>query len=78
MGDFPYAEKADMHYMYGRANGNVRAELRMYQAQFPDRRMPDHSFFQRLHRQLSETGSFHFMKLVDEELYAVQAWKKAS
>ncbi|GFX80571.1 hypothetical protein TNCV_498391 [Trichonephila clavipes] len=24
MGDLTYAEKADMHYMYGRANGNGR------------------------------------------------------
>lgn len=58
MGDFTYAEKADMHYMYGRANGNGRAALRMYRAEYPDRRMPDHRIFQRLHRQLCETGAF--------------------
>lgn len=58
MEDFTNDEKADMHYMYGRANGNGREALRMYQAQFPDRRMPDHRMFQRLHRQLCETGSF--------------------
>lgn len=45
MGDFTYAEKADMHYMYGRANGNGRAALRMYRAEYPDRRMPDHRIF---------------------------------
>ncbi|GFS54524.1 uncharacterized protein TNCV_1742771 [Trichonephila clavipes] len=48
-----------MHYINGRANGNSRTALRMYHAQFPDRRMPDHRTFQRLHRQLREIRSFH-------------------
>ena len=34
---FMFAEKANMHYMYGRSNGNGRATLRMYHAQFRDR-----------------------------------------
>ncbi|GFX36777.1 uncharacterized protein TNCV_5036131 [Trichonephila clavipes] len=59
MGDFTYAENAGMHYMYGRVNGNGTAVLRMYRAQFPDRRMADHRIFQRLHRQLREIRSFH-------------------
>ena len=59
MGDFTYAEKGDMHYMYGRANANGRATLRIYCVQFPDRRMQDHRIFQRLHRQLSETVLFN-------------------
>ncbi|GFY08495.1 hypothetical protein TNCV_4970221 [Trichonephila clavipes] len=54
--DYTYAENADM---YGRTNG---AAVRMYHAQFPDRRMPDHRIVQRLHRQLRETRSFHFTK----------------
>ena len=62
MVDFTYAEKADMHYMYNRANGKGRAALRMYHAQFHDRRMPNHRIFQRLHRQLSETGKFHLTR----------------
>ena len=41
MGDFTYAEKVDIHYMYWRANGNLRATLRMYHTQFPDHQMPD-------------------------------------
>ncbi|GFX65086.1 uncharacterized protein TNCV_452241 [Trichonephila clavipes] len=45
--------------MYGHANDNGRATRRMYHAQFPDRRIPDYRIFQRLHRQLRETGSFH-------------------
>ena len=34
MGDFTYAEKADMYYIYRRVNGNERAALRMYHADF--------------------------------------------
>ncbi|GFT91319.1 hypothetical protein TNCV_2169031 [Trichonephila clavipes] len=41
-----HAENADMHYMYGRANSNGTNELGMYQAQFPDRRVPNHKIFQ--------------------------------
>ncbi|GFW57895.1 uncharacterized protein TNCV_1418421 [Trichonephila clavipes] len=48
-----------MHYMCGRAIGNDRSALQMYHSQFPDQRMPDHRTFQRLHRQLRETRSFH-------------------
>ena len=42
--------------MYGRENGNGRAALWMYHAQFCDQRMVDQRVFQRLHGQLSETG----------------------
>ncbi|GFW39739.1 uncharacterized protein TNCV_4522291 [Trichonephila clavipes] len=59
MGDFTFVEKADMHYMHGHANGNDRAALQIYYAQFSDRRMPDHRFFQRLYRQHRETRSFY-------------------
>ncbi|GFW94398.1 uncharacterized protein TNCV_1433331 [Trichonephila clavipes] len=59
MGDLTYAQKADIHYMNGRATGNGRAVLRMYHVQFPDRRMLDQRIFQRLHRQLRETRSFY-------------------
>ncbi|GFV67512.1 uncharacterized protein TNCV_4621921 [Trichonephila clavipes] len=59
MRDFTYAENAGTHYMYGRANEIGSAALRMYHAQFLDRRMPDHRIFQRLQRHLRETRSFH-------------------
>ncbi|GFU55375.1 hypothetical protein TNCV_200371 [Trichonephila clavipes] len=52
MRDFRYAEKADMHRMYIRANGIDRTAQRMYHAQFSDRRIPDHRTFQWLHCQL--------------------------
>ncbi|GFW68937.1 hypothetical protein TNCV_2918361 [Trichonephila clavipes] len=57
MGHLTYAEKADRHYMYGSANGNGRAALRMNHAQFSDGRMLEHRIFQRFHRQLRETRS---------------------
>ncbi|GFU75543.1 uncharacterized protein TNCV_2862581 [Trichonephila clavipes] len=62
MGNLTYTENAGMHFLYGRTNGNGRSTLWMYPVQFPDRRMPDHRFFQRLHRQLRETLSFLFTK----------------
>lgn len=53
--------------MYGRANSNGRAPLLFarpllfakYPEKFPDRRMLDYRIFQRLRRQLCETGYFH-------------------
>ncbi|GFW85203.1 hypothetical protein TNCV_3249431 [Trichonephila clavipes] len=64
-----------MHYMHGRANANDRAALRMYHARFPDRPMPDHRIFQRLHRQLREQArsTSPDMMLIDEEQQLVQA-----
>ncbi|GFY13892.1 hypothetical protein TNCV_986641 [Trichonephila clavipes] len=62
MEHFTNVENADIHYMDDCANGNSRAALRMYQAQFPDRRMPDHRILKRLHRQLHETGMFHVIR----------------
>ena len=49
--------------MYSRANGNGRAALRMYYAQFCDQQMTNHRMFQLLHRQLSETNSFHITRI---------------
>ncbi|KFM72950.1 hypothetical protein X975_25428, partial [Stegodyphus mimosarum] len=55
---FTHREKADMHLMYGADNGNGRAALRLHQERFPNRRMPKHTIFERLHRSLCENGSF--------------------
>ncbi|GFU53342.1 hypothetical protein TNCV_2953761 [Trichonephila clavipes] len=82
MGDLTYAENGDRYHMYSRGNGNDRAALRMYPAQFPDQQMPDHRNFQWLHRQLRETRSSHVIRhdavLFHEELHVVQIFKKAS
>ncbi|GFR26730.1 uncharacterized protein TNCT_20431 [Trichonephila clavata] len=58
MGDFTNSGKKDMYLMYGAANSNGRAALRMHQERFPSRHMPNHKMFQQLHRQLCENGPF--------------------
>ncbi|GFT53160.1 hypothetical protein TNCV_4232761 [Trichonephila clavipes] len=70
------AQNADMHYMYGLANGNGRVVLRMYHAQFPNRRKPDHSIFQRLHRQLHETRSFYVTRYDEKSCTQPKPGKK--
>jgi hypothetical protein len=51
-------EYADIHYYYGKANGNGLQAKRMYSQAFPNRRCPHHETFQQLHQRLRESGSF--------------------
>ncbi|GBM59586.1 hypothetical protein AVEN_113010-1 [Araneus ventricosus] len=51
-------EKADMHCMYGLANGNDLEAERLYRQRFPRRHVTDLKLFEHLHRCLCETGSF--------------------
>ncbi|GFU11723.1 hypothetical protein TNCV_2611171 [Trichonephila clavipes] len=76
MGDFTLAEESDIPYMYGCANG--RAALRMYHAQFPDRRIPDHRLFYIVDFVKHVRSTLLDMMLVDKKLYTFQAWKKVS
>ena len=62
MVDFTYAKKADIQYMYGSANENGKAMVRMHHAQFHDRRMPYHRIFQSFHRKHRETNLFLFTR----------------
>lgn len=55
---FSNKEKADMHFVYGAANGSSLEAQRLYGERFPNRRLPNPKTFERLHRQLCETGSF--------------------
>ncbi|GBN61003.1 hypothetical protein AVEN_129828-1, partial [Araneus ventricosus] len=61
-------EKADIHFIYGIADGNG-SEAQRFPTEakkkkiselerFPNRRLPDRKTFERLHRQLCEIGSF--------------------
>jgi len=50
-------ELADMHLMYGAAQGNARHAVRLYREQFPNRDVPGPRFFSNLHMRLRETGS---------------------
>lgn len=59
MAAYTNEEKADMHLMYGAANCDATAARRLYANRFPTRATPDRSMFERIHRQLRETGSFH-------------------
>ena len=45
--------------MYGAANCDATAARRLYEERFPDRQIPDRRMFERVHRQLRETGTFH-------------------
>jgi hypothetical protein len=47
-------EMADMHFMYGRANGNSREVRHLYVGHYPQRRIPSHKLFTKLHQWLSE------------------------
>lgn len=57
MAQFSYAELADMHFIYGKAEGNGRRAERLYAARFPARRHPDRGIFSRIHLRLCESGS---------------------
>lgn len=50
-------EMADIHYTYGRADGNSALARRYYAERYPDRALPSHSLFARLHQRIRETGS---------------------
>ncbi|GBL91800.1 hypothetical protein AVEN_172730-1 [Araneus ventricosus] len=58
MATYNNQEKADMHFMYGLANENDLEAERLYRQRFPRRHVTDQKLFERLHRCLSETGSF--------------------
>lgn len=52
------AHMTDIHFMYGRANGNSFEARRLYAETFPNRELPSHNMFTRLHQRLREEGSF--------------------
>ena len=58
MPHFSFAEYADMHLMYGLASGNAAEAVRLYAQRFPNRELPDRRTFERVDRNLRETGRF--------------------
>jgi hypothetical protein len=58
MVEYSNSDLTDMHFFYGRANGNGREAQRLYQEAFPNRPQPSFKIFGRLHARLSENGSF--------------------
>ncbi|KAJ4451131.1 hypothetical protein ANN_02571 [Periplaneta americana] len=52
-------ELAEIHFMYGKADGNAALALRLYQEKYPQRQCPDRKTFVRLHYHLCEYGKFN-------------------
>nr|CAH7719299.1 unnamed protein product [Callosobruchus chinensis] len=57
MVEFTNQELADMHYMYGLADGRSPEARRLYQERFPIRVIPDMRTFANVNRRLTETGT---------------------
>lgn len=56
------SEMADIHFMYGCANGNAYQAQRLYAEAFPNRLLPSDKLFTKLHQRLREYGSFSVRK----------------
>jgi hypothetical protein len=54
---FSAREIEDMHFMYGRANGNAREARRLYAEHYPQCRIPSHKLFTKFHQRLIEFWS---------------------
>lgn len=55
---FTNPEMADMHFVYGMAQGNSREARRIYLQRYPHRRVPNRQTFVKIHQRLSESGTF--------------------
>ncbi|GFU62335.1 DUF4817 domain-containing protein [Trichonephila clavipes] len=55
---FTNSELADIHFIYGLAEGKGRAAVRLYRERYPTRRQLNHRTFTRVHQNLVERGSF--------------------
>lgn len=58
MADYSNQELADIHFMYGMANGNSLLAQALYREKYPIRRVPNDRTFAAIHRRLRETGQF--------------------
>lgn len=55
-------EMVQMHFFYGRANGNKYLAREMYANAFPNRRIPDRRTFQAIHTRLFDNGTVYYMQ----------------
>ncbi|GFV73483.1 DUF4817 domain-containing protein [Trichonephila clavipes] len=55
---FTNSQLTDIHFIYGLADGNGRAAVRLYRERYPTRRQQNHQTFSRVHQNLVERGSF--------------------
>lgn len=60
-------EFTDIHFMYGRANGNAKLAAKLYKKTFPDRRCPHYLLFSEIDRRLRKRGSFRKKKQTNKE-----------
>lgn len=58
MAEFTFEELADMHLMYGLAEGNAAEARRLYADRYVNRRLPHWQTFVRVDRRLRETGNY--------------------
>jgi hypothetical protein len=56
--DYTFAKMADIHFFYGRANGNADEARRLCQVTFPNRRLPCSRTFSGIAQRLRERGTF--------------------
>ncbi|GFT56432.1 DUF4817 domain-containing protein [Trichonephila clavipes] len=56
---FTNSELADIHFIYGLADGNGRAAVRLYRERYPTRRQPNHQTFARREDSIFEEGVLH-------------------
>ncbi|KAJ4433751.1 hypothetical protein ANN_16063 [Periplaneta americana] len=52
-------ELAEIHFTYGKSDGNAALARRLYQERYPQRQCPDRKTFVRLHYRLCEYGKFN-------------------
>ncbi|KAJ4436030.1 hypothetical protein ANN_18657 [Periplaneta americana] len=52
-------ELAEIHFMYGKADGSAVLARRLYQERYPQRQCPDRKTFVRLHYRLCKYGKFN-------------------
>ena len=57
MNRFTYQELADMHLAYGAADESGRPARQVYEDRYPNRKIPQHEMFARMHRNLCERDS---------------------
>ncbi|GFW74779.1 hypothetical protein TNCV_963541 [Trichonephila clavipes] len=58
MNRYTITDKADIHFLFGLANGNGRVGVWLYGERCPTRRLPNHQKFVTVHYNLAEQGSF--------------------
>lgn len=63
MEEFSFAEYADIHLIYGLAQGNAAQAVRLYAERFPNRRLPHWKTFVKVDTRLRETGKHVMMSL---------------